>query len=140
MCYTVIGRDFQDFVRGQIESRNEKIAEKQHLHVEVDPEILAVINASSAVSTQKGNAAHLMKINSKRRRTRAEMEEFRAMGERNQSLMSLKDARIGQLESQLHDSKSKLQAAQGSEHLVAQLMEAGLLIQNEDGTFRVEKE
>ena len=104
----MIGRDFQDFVRGQIESRNEKIAEKQHLHVEVDPEILAVINASSAVSTQKGNAAHLMKINSKRRRTRAEMEEFRAMGDRNQSLMSLKDARIGQLESQLHDSKSKL--------------------------------
>ena len=49
-----------------------------------------------------------MKINSKRRRTRAEMEEFRAMGDRNQSLMSLKDARIGQLESQLHDSKSKL--------------------------------
>ena len=83
VCYTVIGRDFSDFVRGAIEARNEHVANKQHLHVEVDPEILAVINASSAVSTQKGNAAHLMKINSKRRRTRAEMEEFRAMGDRN---------------------------------------------------------
>ena len=81
VCYSVIGRDFSDFVRGQIEARNEYVANKQDLHVEIDPEILAVINASTAVSTQKGNAAMLMKIGSKRRRTRAEMEEFRAMGD-----------------------------------------------------------
>ena len=62
------------------------------------------------------------------------------MGTLQKEINDLKDARIGQLESQLHDSKSKLQAAQGSEQLVAQLMEAGLLIQNEDGTFHVEKE
>ena len=114
VCYSVIGRDFADFVRGAIEARNEHVANKQNLHVEVDPEILAVINASTAVSTSKGNAAHLMKINSKRRRTRAEMEEFRAMGDEQQRMLANKDERIGHLESQLHDSKSKLQAAQGS--------------------------
>ena len=128
VCYSVIGDDFANFVRAAIEARNEGVAQKQHLHVEVDPEILAVINASTAVSTSKGNAAHLMKINSKRRRTRAEMEEFRAMGDGQARLIDLKDARIGQLESQLHDSKSKLQAAQGSEELVAQLIAAGVLV------------
>ena len=138
VCYSVIGRDFSDFVRGAIEARNEGVAKKQNLHVEVDPEILAVINASTAVSTQKGNAAHLMKASSKRRRTRAEMEEFRALGDRKQALLAHKDEHIGHLESQLHDSKSKLRAAQESEQLVAQLIEAGVLVQQEDGTFRVQ--
>ena len=51
MCYSIIGREFSDFVRGEIEARNENVAKRQNLHVEIDPEILAVINASTAVST-----------------------------------------------------------------------------------------
>ena len=77
----------------------------------------------------------LMKTSSKRKRTRAEMEEFRAQGDQQQRLLSNKDERIGDLESQLHDSKSKLQAAQGSQELVQQLISAGVLLQQEDGTF-----
>ena len=115
VCYTVIGRDFADFVRQQIESRNEYVANKQNLAVDVAPEFLAIINASTAVSTHKGSSAMLMKMSSKRRRTRAEMEEFRAMGDQQQRTMAGKDERIGHLESQLHDSKSKLQAAQDSQ-------------------------
>ena len=137
VCYSVIGRDFADFVRQQIEARNEYVASKQNLAVEVDPEFLAIINASTAVSTSKGSSAMLMKMSSKRRRTRAEMEEFRAMGDEQQRMLANKDERIGHLESQLHDSKSKLQAAQGSQELVAQLIEAGVLIQQEDGSFNL---
>ena len=137
VCYSVIGRDFADFVRQQIEARNEYVANKQNLAVEVDPEFLAIINASTAVSTSKGSSAMLMKMSSKRRRTRAEMEEFRAMGDEQQRMLANKDERIGHLESQLHDSKSKLQAAQGSQELVAQLIEAGVLIQQEDGSFNL---
>ena len=111
VCYTVIGRDFADFVRQQIEARNEHVANKQNLAVDVAPEFLAIINASTAVSTTKGSSAMLMKVTSKRRRTRAEMEEFRAIGDAKQQLMANKDEQIGLLESQLHDSKSKLQAA-----------------------------
>lgn len=118
VCYSVIGRDFADFVRQQIENRNEYVANKQNLAVDVAPEFLAIINASTAVSTTKGSSAMLMKVTSKRRRTRAEMEAFRAIGDAKQQLLANKDEHIGHLERQLHDSKSKLQAAQGSQEVL----------------------
>lgn len=79
VAFTVIGRDFSDFVREEIEKRNLSLADRKDLNIEIDPDILEVIKNSTAVSTQKGNSAHLLKIGSKRRRTRAEMEEYRAM-------------------------------------------------------------
>ena len=140
VCYTVIGRDFADWVREQIEARNVNVASKRDLYLDVDPQIAAVIAASTAVSTQKGSAAMLMKTSSKRKRTRAEMEEFRAQGDQQQRLLNNKDERIGYLESQLHDSKSKLQAAQGSQELVQQLIQAGVLLQQEDGSFNLKQD
>ena len=74
VCFTIIGADFGDLVRGQVDNRHSKLAERQDMNVEVDPAILAVIRTSSAVSTTKGNSAHLLKVGSKRRRTRAEIE------------------------------------------------------------------
>ena len=62
------------------------------------------------------------------------------MGDRKQALLAHKDEHIGHLESQLHDSKSKLHAAQQSEQLVEQLIAAGVLVQQDDGTFRVERD
>ena len=47
------------------------------MNVEIDPEIMEIIMGSTAVSTQKGSAAHLLKVGSKRRRTRAEIEEIK---------------------------------------------------------------
>ena len=82
----------------------------------------------------------LMKINSKRRRTRAEMEEFRAMGEQNSHLLARKEERIGILENQLMDSKSKLQAAQQSEAMISQMISAGVLVQQEDGSFNLKQD
>ena len=45
--------------------------------IAIAPEILEVIKNSAAISTQAGNSAHLLKIGSKRRRTKAEIEEFK---------------------------------------------------------------
>ena len=59
-------------------ARNVQLADRQDLNVEIDPKILEVIKASTAISTQSWNSAHLLKIGSKRRRTRAEVDEFRA--------------------------------------------------------------
>ena len=73
VCYTVIGSPFAAFVREKIESRNEDLAARQDLNVAVDPDILEVIRASSAISTSKGSAAHLCRIGTKRRRTAAEI-------------------------------------------------------------------
>ena len=69
--------------------------------VEVDPEILAVIQASSHVSTTKGNSAHLLKIGTKRRRTRAEMEEFKKMKEEPLEAIAAKDAELAEKQEEI---------------------------------------
>ena len=53
------------------------MVEKRDLNIDIDPELLAIFNASNAVSTQKGSAAGLLKIGSKRRRTKAEIEQLK---------------------------------------------------------------
>ena len=117
MCYAVIGEDVADFVKAQVHERHERLAERRDLNVAVDPEMLAVIQASSAVSTTKGSSSHLLKVGSKRRRTRAEMEEFRAIRDNPLEALAAKDdalaekeARIAALEAEVQSSKSKLAA------------------------------
>jgi hypothetical protein len=73
----VIGQPFTDWIRAQIEDRNTGLASRHDMNVEIDPDIMEVIQNSTAVSTQKGNAAYLLKIGSKRRRTRVELEELK---------------------------------------------------------------
>ena len=51
VSYTIIGNEFAQFVRQRIEERNESLADRQDLNVAIDPEILEVIRASTAVST-----------------------------------------------------------------------------------------
>ena len=79
VCYTIIGQPFSDFVREKIVDRNEKLADKNDLNVAIDPKILDIIKSSSQVSTQHGSSVHLLKVGAKRRRTRAEIEEFRSL-------------------------------------------------------------
>ena len=117
MCYAVIGEDLAAFVKTHIQERHRELAERRDLNVAIDPEMLAVIQASSAVSTTKGSSAHLLKVGSKRRRTRAEMEEFRAIRDNPFEALAAKDdalaekeARIAALEEEVRDSKRKLAA------------------------------
>ena len=107
VCSTVICQPFTDWVRAMIEERNHKLAEKQDLNVEIDPDIMAVIQASTAVSTQKGNSAYLLKIGSKRRRTRVELEELKKEEEDRDHIAAAREAHIADLEQQLNESKRK---------------------------------
>ena len=70
----MIGQEFAEWVREKIEARHERLIEKQDLNIEIAPEILEVIKDSNAISTQHGNSVHLLKVGSKRRRTRAEID------------------------------------------------------------------
>ena len=98
MCYTVVGAPIAQFVRERIETRNESLADRQDLNVEVDPEILEVIRGSTAIATSTGNSAHLLKVGSKRRRTKAEMEEFRDLQENQLQSLMKKDELIEELQ------------------------------------------
>ena len=73
MCFFVIGNQFAEWTKSVNTQRNEALAAKRDLNIEIDEEILEIFQASNAISTHKGSSAGLMKIGSKRRRTKAEM-------------------------------------------------------------------
>ena len=111
VCNTVIGSAFTDWIKSCVSARNDSMAEKRDMNVAIDPEILAVIRASNAVSTQKGSSAALLKIGAKRRRTRAEIDEHRAREADMRAHQQSQEERIAELERQVNSSKQKLQAA-----------------------------
>ena len=78
------------------------------MNIEVDPEILKVIKNSSAISTQKGNSAGLLKIGTKRRRTRAELEELKMEELNRLGAAEERENRIIELENLLNASKQKV--------------------------------
>ena len=78
------------------------------MNIEVDPEILEVIKNSSAISTQKGNSAGLLKIGTKRRRTRAELEELKMEELNRLGAAEERENRIIELENLLNASKQKV--------------------------------
>ena len=49
--------------------------------------------------------------------------------------MAERDKKIRELERQVTESKRKLQSASQAESLVEQMLEAGFLIQQDDGTY-----
>ena len=67
------------------------------MNISIDPEILEIVRSSAAVSTQKGNSVHLLKIGAKRRRTRAEIDEYKAIRERELESLADKDQIIEHL-------------------------------------------
>ena len=72
---TIVGKPFDDWIERIVNQRHVKRAEKGNMNISMDPEIARLFLASTAVSTVKGNSNNLMKIGSKRRRTKVEIEE-----------------------------------------------------------------
>ena len=52
VAFTVLGKPFGDWVKGQIELRNYKITTDKQLNIDLDPELAAAFNASTAVSSK----------------------------------------------------------------------------------------
>ena len=59
VCYTVIGKKFADWVGESINARNQHVAEKQDLLLEMDPEILQAFKNSKNISTVSINQSTL---------------------------------------------------------------------------------
>ena len=50
VCASVIGHNFQEWVKGQVETRNKNFILKKKMMIEMDPEIEAAFRASTKVS------------------------------------------------------------------------------------------
>lgn len=52
VAFTVIGDPFGQWVKQQIEARNQKLTTEKQLNIDLDPELAAAFNASTAVSSK----------------------------------------------------------------------------------------
>ena len=52
VIYSIVGDDLREWVSKQVKSRNEKLAEKQELMIELDPEIAAAFGSSVNISSK----------------------------------------------------------------------------------------
>jgi len=52
VAYTVLGEPFAGWVKSEIENRNEELAIKQKLYIEMDPEIAKAFHASVNISSK----------------------------------------------------------------------------------------
>ena len=89
---SILKNIFSDWVKAQVESRNETVRSKKNMMIQMDPEIAAAFAASSKVSRKyfdlyhliirltfflvhHGVGANMLKTESKRRRTKQQIEE-----------------------------------------------------------------
>ena len=135
VCAFVIKAPFSEWARYVAEQRNVKMAEKRDLNIDIDPDLLAVFNASTAISTQKGSSAGLLKVGSKRRRTKAELEELKVAEIQRGEALDRQAQEIAELKHQLADNVAKREKGEFAEQMIEQMMEAGALKVNEKGGF-----
>ena len=137
VCAFVIKAPFSEWTRQVSELRHEQLAEKRDLNIEIDPELLQVFNASKAISTQKGSSAGLLKIGSKRRRTKAELEELKEEERLRGEAVDRQAQQIAALKAQLAESEGKAEKSEYASKVIEEMMEAGALKVTESGNFEM---
>ena len=50
VIYTIVGNQFSEWVKSQMQKRNDKIKAEQDMLIDMDPEIAAIFKASQSVS------------------------------------------------------------------------------------------
>jgi len=130
MVYTLIGAPFSTWVKEQCDERNREMAEKHNLNIQIDPAILEVIKNSTAVSTQKGSSVGLLKVGSKRRRTRAELEELKDHEQAKREEEEAQRAELMML-------RQQLQEREDSSHVLQQMVDAGIVSKSKHGHYEL---
>lgn len=74
LIHTVVGPPFAKWVDDKVNQRNQRVAIEGNQIINMDPVMAKVFKESTQVSTTNGKSYHMLKVGSKRRRTRAEIE------------------------------------------------------------------
>ena len=91
VIFSIVGQPFADWVDSVIQMRNSKIVANDNKFVAMDPEVYAAFQASTQVSSKfylllsnlyvslavNGRGVAMLKAGTKRRRTKAEIEDFK---------------------------------------------------------------
>ena len=112
VIFSIIGQPFADWVDSVIQMRNSKIVANDNKFVAMDPEVYAAFQASTQVSSKfylllsnlyvslavNGRGVAMLKAGTKRRRTKAEIEDFKLEEDLREAEELRVRQRIGQLE------------------------------------------
>ena len=85
VIHTLLGEEFQKWVDDRVQERNMKVAVEGNQIIDMDPAIANVFLGSTSVSTTNGRSFNMLKIGSKRRRNKAQIEADKASGKANAS-------------------------------------------------------
>ena len=96
-----------------------------------------MFKASSSISTHKGSATGLLKIGSKRRRTRAEIDELREEQDARDSQMARQNQEIRLLEDRLELKERQMKEGKQAQEVLTQMLSAGALQINEKGEYQL---
>ena len=121
-------------MNARIAERNEKLAQKQNLLIEMDPAIAAAFDRSVNISTANGNAAHLLKVGAKRRRTQAQINIDKAEEKSFREKMEDHKITVRNLKIQLAVVEEEMNSNKNAALILEDLIDKGILRKNPDGT------
>ena len=139
MAYSILGDTFSQWVKRQIDERNARVAEKGDLMIEMDPEVHAAFQESTAISLHKGASANMLKVGSKRRRTHAQVKADKEEALLKEQDFQAKIARLAEAEERLADYDRLAMENQQAKEVIQQLNNEGMVDFNEDGSISPSK-
>ena len=71
VIHTLLGDVFQKWVDDRVQERNMKVAVEGNQIIDMDPTVAEIFMSSTAVSTTNGRSFNMLKVGSKRRRSKA---------------------------------------------------------------------
>ena len=99
----------------RVQERNKKVAVEGNQIIDMDPTVADVFLGSTAVSTTNGRSFNMLKVGSKRRRSKAQVEADKSSGKANASetmeAINKLNKRIAEQE-----AESKKQAEEAAKH------------------------
>ena len=141
-----MGDPFAQFVQKQIFDRNQKIVESKNLAIDMDPDVAKAFVSSNAVSSKqldlheshfhfhntflissasKGNSAFLLKVGTKRRRTRQEIQDQKEEAELKQQSVEQKLSQIDSLMQRCAELEQKAQHNEAADLILRDMINKG---------------
>ena len=137
VIYTIVGQPFRAWCNDKVDARHAGVVEKRDLTILMDPQIAAVYRESKAVSTNQGASYNLLKASSKRRRTKAQIEEEKREEQVRQADINSKMQRFSDMEQRFQQMEEELQDWQNckdrvieAEAIMGNLQSSGLVRKN----------
>ena len=159
--YTVIGDPFAEWVKARVIGGNTKIVQVQNLAIDMDPEVYAAFTNSTAVSSKylsissiilistsiltilslhiasKGVGVNLLKVGTKRRRTRQEILDDKEEARIKEEGMQGKLAQIDSLTQRCAELEQKAKGNEAADLILRDMISKGQAVMDENGNVTI---